>query len=597
MSDNPKAHPLLLHLPAAALYGILSLAVTYPLWLHPETSLQGLGDPALNSYILAWNHHAIFHQITEYFQANIFWPNADALAYGEHLFIPALLVLPFRLFTSSAVALHNFSLIEAYFFSALAAHALAFHFFRRVESATICGLAYGFSLYRVAQSGHIQLAHGEFLPLMILGFEKIVGGGDRKWKVLLAAAALAQWLTSWYWAVFSFWCAGPYMAGRIWQSRREVNRKHLIGAALPLLAAAILTFPFALPYIRLKQNNVLIRPPEVALSYSAHPSDWIEASQRNALYGWFLLAPPIGKRHVDSERALFPGTIPLAGFALAVWFAFRRKGIPVGEPGANFPSRLWICLSVLLLSFCFGAKLVLSDLDLRTGKMGPPLPYFLIERFFPFAAGIRVPARWMLPAALGISLSISHAWSRIRASWKGRAGASLYSAVVALMLIEIAPPFSQSDVMRLDPPAPVFGWLADQPFPSPLLELPVLPDNYNTHLLDAAIHWQPMVNGSNGFFPPDHRKLLNDTSQFPSPAAIALLREKQVRYVIVDSRSLFPINPDLAALVREAAAHRAGGEPSNSPAGEFNLGVPELGLKGRWFGRHLVIVLSEARQP
>ena len=57
----------------------LALAATYPLWLGFDTRIQSLGDPLLNSYILAWGHHALTHQIWDFFQATIFWPNADAL--------------------------------------------------------------------------------------------------------------------------------------------------------------------------------------------------------------------------------------------------------------------------------------------------------------------------------------------------------------------------------------------------------------------------------------------------------------------------------------------------------------------------------------
>ena len=55
-----------LHAAAAALYLALALGVTFPLWLAPAGRIASYGDPLLNSYILWWSQHAIFHQLGDF---------------------------------------------------------------------------------------------------------------------------------------------------------------------------------------------------------------------------------------------------------------------------------------------------------------------------------------------------------------------------------------------------------------------------------------------------------------------------------------------------------------------------------------------------
>ncbi len=558
------------HLPACLLYLGLALLVTYPLWIEPSSRIQSLGDPLLNSYILWWDHYALFHQITEFFQANVFWPHADALAYGEHLLAPAILALPFWLFTSSAVAVHNFSLIQAYFFCALAAHALAFHYFRNLSSATVAGIAYGFASYRIVQMGHIQLAHGEFLPLVILGFEKALRDDRRRWKWLMGASALGQWLTSWYWAIFSFWCLVPFFARRLWQSRRELSGKKVLGFAMPFLIAACVVIPVALPYLRLKMNHVFYRPKEVTLMGSADLSHFLRPYGQHPLFlrgGHFHYGAKFG---FASEKDLFPGFPAALGLFVTLILSVRKTA--VGNDEIIFPRRLWLGLTGLLFLFCLGPQFTWWADD--HGDRTPytlALPYALVDAYFPFAGGIRVPARWMLPALLGISMSLGFVCDLavrnlnsfqpwvvgfagcglflVDSYMGGPLGASPWFATVSVQ------PFGESMVslhgkgaMMILPSQPpeVFTWLAEQRFPSPLVEIPLLPDDDNLPMLHATWHHQPTMNGTNGFFPPGHRADLKVIANFPSVESLRLLKEKQIRFVILD---LAQISPQSLAMI------------------------------------------------
>src|SRR5689334_8981473 len=73
----------------------LAVAHTWPLALHPAIlSSNYNADAQLNEWIVAWVEHALVHAPFELFQANIFYPARDTLAFSEPLLVPAVLGAP-----------------------------------------------------------------------------------------------------------------------------------------------------------------------------------------------------------------------------------------------------------------------------------------------------------------------------------------------------------------------------------------------------------------------------------------------------------------------------------------------------------------------
>ena len=546
MAHQPQrpATRWLSHLPPLALFAALTLWVTWPVWPAPATRIEDLGDPLLNAWILSWDHFALFHQIGDFFQANVFWPHDSSLAYGEHMLTQAVLALPFRLFTSHPAAIHNLSVLQGLFLSAVGAYLLGLHYFRRIAPATVCAVAYGFAAYRVNQALHLQLIHGEFLPLMILAFERALSGGGRRWRWALALVSLGQWLTSWYWAVFTFWCVAPYMAARLWQERRALSARRLASVIIPLALAAAAALPMAWPYIHFKQGNVMFRPREASAPFSARPSDYLAASRRTLLYTPFI------RTESGVERSLFPGLFVAGGLfaalALALKDASRRRtkknnpqsAIPhsdnpqsaIHNPQSEhsaFPLGLWLILTLALLAFTFGPQATLHG---GGRPVAIPLPLALL-RWFPMADQMRVPARWMLPALLGLALLCAEAWRRLAAA-RWRAARPLAALATLLLLAEtLTRPMAFGTVPRERPA--VIDWLNRQPYPSPTLFIPFA---YERVMLEAAWLRQPLLNGSNGYFPPMHIAVtLSLIQSFPNPYALGALRALGTRFVVINT--------------------------------------------------------------
>lgn len=70
-------------------YLALTLLMTWPLAMHLSDSLAGLGDAQFQTWLLAWDAHALATAPTTIWQAPILFPYPDTLAYHDHMLVLA----------------------------------------------------------------------------------------------------------------------------------------------------------------------------------------------------------------------------------------------------------------------------------------------------------------------------------------------------------------------------------------------------------------------------------------------------------------------------------------------------------------------------
>src|SRR6476646_10441548 len=93
---------------ALAVCVLLAILHTWPLVLHPgRYSRNDNADTQLNEWILAWVAHQLPRAPLHLFEANIFYPAHDALAFSEPLIVPALIGAPLAWAGASPVLVHN----------------------------------------------------------------------------------------------------------------------------------------------------------------------------------------------------------------------------------------------------------------------------------------------------------------------------------------------------------------------------------------------------------------------------------------------------------------------------------------------------------
>ena len=60
------------------------------------------------------------------------------------------------------------------------------------------------------------------------------------------------------------------------------------------------------------------------------------------------------------------------------------------------------------------------------------------------------------------------------------------------------------------------------------------------HIYDSLFHWQPLLNGISGFFPPSYLELLEQMRTFPDAQSAAYLKSRNVHYVVARKRLFEP---------------------------------------------------------
>jgi hypothetical protein len=165
--------------------------------------------------------------------------------------------------------------------------------------------------------------------------------------------------------------------------------------------------------------------------------------------------------------------------------------------------------------------------------LGPPLGIWGFVYRLPGFSFIRASSRFMVLGTLGIAVLAGLGFERMTAQ-SAAARRNIFAGLLAAWLIwEFAIPL-QPTPFRVEIPESD-RWLARQPKPFTVVELPVYPSvRYHTaYMLHSMAHWQKTVHGYSGFEPPLHTDLYAKLRGFPSDLSMEHLLEFGVTYAVV----------------------------------------------------------------
>ena len=523
---------------AALVYTLLALATTHPLWRHlADTLPSDIGDPLLNTWIQAWDVHAFLTDPLHLFEANIYYPLRNTLAYSEHLVSTAILALPLQAISGEPLVAYNLSLLLSFPLAGLGMYLLVFRWTRRPGAAFLAGLAFAFAPYRLAAISHLQLLTVQWLPFSLLALDRLLRLTQRPGRPAEGVLARRRWfegvpqfvifttlqiLASWYLAVFGLLVLGIYTLGWLLAHARRGTPWPQALARLTLagLLVAALTLPFALPYLEVLPQLRASRPLTWAVSFAAQPTD-LAAAAPFLRFSGPLTSRWAGRPGFTEENALFLG---LATLLLAL------VGLLLGRPRWR-PAALGVILLVSLAMTFAG-------------------PYRALTQVVPLLAVVRVPPRWIIPATLALAALVGYGVHAIRPSlWR-----RLVVLVASLVIVveSFAAPLPLASVGSVAHLPQVYHDLALAPEPPSwaVVELPLhvapAPEYPEAKRMYASsLGWWRLVNGYSGFTPERQVHLGQELSGFPDERALAALRglgQDGVRYLVV--------HPDEAPLDR-----------------------------------------------
>lgn len=523
------------------LFFVLATGVMlYPLSIRLADHVPDWGDPLEYTWTLAWGGQTLIADPLKLYDANIFYPYPNSLAFSESQIASAVTGLPLLLATGNPILAYNFVFLAAFALAGFNAYLLAYDLTHSRGGSLIAGFAFAFWAYKFNHLSHINLITLQWLPLVLFALRRSLARDRIVFPILFGVTFALQALSSWYSALMLVLLAGLYVLYALvfHPSARKVSR----------LAALSICFGFAvvpivligLPYFQVSRELQFARSLGEAERLSARPLSFLSVAPFNLLYQ-SLLPKGVGD-------ALFPGALML----VLTLSGLRRK--------FKFPDRpFWILTIVLFTLIAFGPVFQL------TATLKPPSPlYLVLYDFVPGFQGTRAPARFFVVSMLGIALVAANGFGSFTRNLRPTSRAILTVGALGVLAAEsIAIP------IRLDPIETgasipqVYAWLGSQP-PGNILELPtsvgdVIP--ITRAMYYSLSHRRSMPVGYASFIPPtqnDFLQTLNAALAAPSPRLTNLLTEFGVRYLILnrDAQDAAKLEPALAQVPAFQLAYR-----------------------------------------
>jgi len=487
---------------------LLAVIHTWPLARHPAAySNNANADAQLNEWILAWVAHQLPRDPTHLFEANIFYPAHDALAFSEPLIVPALIGAPLAWAGASPVLVYNLVLIAGFALTAFATYALVETWTGSTAAGLLAGSVFAFNTHTLHRFAHIQGIHIYGLPLLLFAVDRLIRSPSTRDALLLASALVLTAYTSGYLVVFALLMLAVALAARAREWMPQA-RAFLPRLAVAGLLAGVVILPVYLPYRRVAQEQHMVRSLDVVRDYSATPAGYLATAARlHAFWSRRVFRDP-----VDS---FFPGFAVLVLAGLAVAGAVRRAP---AEPLLR--RRIWMIAAIGALGF-----------TLSLGTLTPL--YGWLFAVFPPMQGLRAAARFGNLALLAVAvLGGMGLASTVRRGW-------LAIALVIVVNAEaLRAPYTYQPFHGVPD---LYAMLAAEPGPVVLVEQPFFPRwaifQNGPYVLASTAHWRPLMNGYSGYTPDTYQGYADAFWYFPQDWAIDAMKRAGVTHVMVHPAS------------------------------------------------------------
>ena len=494
-----------------ALFVALTAVMTFPQVLRMTDGVHDPGDPLMVTWVLAWVAHQLPNAPAHIFDANIFYPERNTLAYSETLLVPGLLAAPLHWVGMAPILVYNLVFLSGFALSGVGVALLVRRLTGNTGAAIVAGIVFAFPPYRIDHYAHLQLQQTQFIPLAMWAFHRLLDTGRVRDGVLLGVCTACQMLSCMYYGLFLI----PYMAvvcGAMLLAEWPPSRRRLTALAVASAIVVVAMIPVGRAYLAARAVVGERGRAEVAQNRATW-RNYLAPPEVNLMYGKAFA------RFMDPERRLFPGFVAIALGIVGLW--------PRGRGYLRTPQ------------FAYALGLILA-FDVSLGFNGV-IYRGLYDYFLPFKA-LRIPARMGL--MVGFSLAVLAGYGaadvsrRLRSVTARRVVLTIFGV---LMLAEYAssplvlwaapqhPPEAYADLLRD----------ADHGPTSVIFEFPTGAMEDPEYLYYSTFHWQYLVNGYSGFFPPSYQKIVNAVRGFPDETSMDMVRSRGVRYLVIHGEWLY----------------------------------------------------------
>ena len=302
---------------AVVLAGALLTAVlTYPLAFQIDrVGRINTDDGRWSIWVVAWVAHALTTDPAGVYQANIFYPQQNALAFSEANLVAGAIGAPVWAATHNPYTTHNAAALASFVIAFVGAYYLTRYLTGSRGGAVVAAVLYAFCPFTFARTAHIQLLFTGGIPFCLLAFHRLVDRPTVRRALVLGLLLWLQALACAYYGIFAGLMVGLGTIVIAVTRRRWRDRDYWIGIALAAFVSVALTVPFFLPYLNVQQDAGFARTLEDARMYSADLGAWL-ASAAWAHRWWLPWIEPF-------NEVLFPGVVAIGLGAAGLVMALR----------------------------------------------------------------------------------------------------------------------------------------------------------------------------------------------------------------------------------------------------------------------------------
>ncbi len=489
----PAARPVTRGEVAGSLVGHMALVVlmSWPLASDPaHLGVIDRPDGRLNAWIQAWDSHALLHDPLTLFQAPIFHPLPDALAFSENLLVPAVLSLPFQ--AGGPVLAYNMALLGSFVLSGLGAQLLV----RRVSGGKVAAFVGG-AIFAVGAHRWIRLAHLHaqvtlFLPFALLALDRFWERRTVRRALLVGVLLALQGLSSVYLGAIT---ALATVVAVVLAAIGGLTRRDATKLALGFALAAAIMAPAVQPYLRMRAFQGMEWSLEEVSTYATTLSSYAAGGTR--LWG------PLTQRHIDPDvvrDTTFPGLTVLVLGLMGLTRAPRRyRAVAIVASGAA----------------------ILFSLGPQTGF------YRFLYDHLVFVRGIRALSRFSLVPVLALSVLAALALGR-----------RVWGSLLALLLVLAESSNLPIRYAHYTGPTEVARFLAQGDGAVAVLPLGA---GDTAAMLDGVAHFRPLLNGDSGFVPRPYTRAMELLEGDLTEEDLGFLRALGVTQIVTSEKTDLPL--------------------------------------------------------
>lgn len=398
-----------LHVGVFGAYVLLALALTYPVVLHPRSTIPiahqiphwapGDGDP----WQALWGFWFLGHSLATEGRLPLttellFYPLGTDTGYISLVLIPGLIALPLMA-VAGLVATYNLLMVGALALAGYGAFLLVRRICRSAGPAFVGGLVFAFSPYHMAHSlEHVfLLTSTSWVPLYVLFLIRTLDDGRVSNTIGSGVWLTLTAVTNPYYAVALGFFTVLLVAARLVGDARASSRWRLLRRLLGIFAIGLVPLvPWAIFVKRRLVGDAVLAP--TLNDVNQWNADLLAYLVPSPLHPWWgALSAPIYERFTGNlfEQTVFLGYVALAVAGLA--FA-----------GARREARFWATAAAVFAVLSLGPLLHVGGRWMFERDGVPltfPLPAMLLH-VLPLTSGLRVLSRFHVMVTLSLAVLV-----------------------------------------------------------------------------------------------------------------------------------------------------------------------------------------------